>query len=122
MTELSPTATAPKMLSRIVDFIGRHLQCTQEQRIVLALWVIHTHCYSAFFTSPCLDIHSTQKQAGKSICLELLRLLCNKSWLTCGFTSSMLARHVDSESPTLLLDEREATLGSARRPKSPALL
>jgi hypothetical protein len=115
-------STAPEMLSRVVDFIGRHLQCTQEQRIVLALWIIHTHCFTAFFTSPCLDIHSSQKQAGKSICLELLRLLCNKSWPTCGFTSSMLARHVDSESPTLLLDEREATLGSARRAKSPALL
>jgi hypothetical protein len=115
-------STAPDMLSRIVDFIGRHLQCTEEQRIVLALWVIHTHCYSAFFTSPCLDIHSTQKQAGKSICLELLRLLCNRSWLTCGFTSSILAKQVDCARPTLLLDEREATLGSARRAKSPALL
>jgi hypothetical protein len=110
------------MLSRIVNFIGHHLQCTQEQRIVLALWIIHTHCFTAFFTSPCLDIHSSQKQAGKSICLELLSLLCNESWLTCGFTSSILARHVNDEPLTLLLDEREATLGSARRPKSPALL
>jgi hypothetical protein len=114
--------TAPEMLSRVVDFIGRHLQCTEEQRIVLALWIIHTHCFTAFFTSPCLDIHSSQKQAGKSICLELLSLLCNESWLTCGFTSSILARHVNDEPLTLLLDEREATLGSARRPKSPVLL
>jgi hypothetical protein len=115
-------STAPEMLSRVADFIGRHLQCTQEQRIVLALWVIHTHCFTAFFTSPYLDIHSTQKQAGKSICLELLSLLCYDSWLTCGFTSSMLAHHVDCDRLTLLLDEREATLGSARRAKSPALL
>jgi hypothetical protein len=48
--------------------------------------------------------------------------LCNESWLTCGFTSSILARHVNDEPLTLLLDEREATLGSARRPKSPVLL
>jgi hypothetical protein len=122
MTESTPTPTAPEMLSRVVDFIGRHLQCTEEQRIVLALWIIHTHCFTAFFTSPCLDIHSSQKQAGKSICLELLSLLCNESWLTCGFTSSILARHVNDEPLTLLLDEREATLGSARRPKSPVLL
>jgi hypothetical protein len=116
------TTTAPNMLSRIVNFIGRHLQCTEEQRIVLALWIIHTHCYTAFFTSPCLDIHSTQKQAGKSICLELLSLLCNQSWLTCGFTSSILAHRVNCYQFTLLLDEREATLGSARRAKNPALL
>jgi hypothetical protein len=129
MTEFEPSTPEtttfpppPEMLSRVVDFIGHHLQCTQEQRIVLALWIIHTHCFTAFFTSPCLDIHSSQKQAGKSICLELLSLLCNEPWLTCGFTSSILTAHVDSEPPTLLLDEREATLGSARRAKSPALL
>jgi hypothetical protein len=129
MTELEPSTpetTAfpppPEMLSRVVDFIGHHLQCTQEQRIVLALWIIHTHCFTAFFTAPYLDIHSSQKQAGKSICLELLSLLCNESWLTCGFTSSILAQRVNHEPLTLLLDEREATLGSARRPKSPVLL
>ena len=77
MTELEPSTAEtttfpppPEMLSRIVDFIGRHLQCAPEQRVVLALWILHTHCYTAFFTTPCLDIHSIQKQSGKSVCLH----------------------------------------------------
>jgi hypothetical protein len=129
MTEFEPSTPAtttfpppPEMLSRITDFIGRHLQCTPEQRVVLALWILHTHCYSAFFTTPCLDIHSAHKQSGKSVCLQLLRLLCYEPWLTCGLSPSSLAQRVNHGRLTLLLDEREATLGSARRTKNPALL
>jgi hypothetical protein len=129
MTELEPSTPEtttfpppPEMLSRITDFIGRHLQCTPEQRVVLALWILHTHCYSAFFTTPCLDIHSAHKQSGKSVCLQLLRLLCYEPWLTCGLSPSSLAQRVHHGPLTLLLDEREATLGSARRAKNPALL
>src|SRR5947207_8183795 len=73
-------------LTGIMDFLGKFLVCTDEQRLVLALWIMHSYCYAATEHSPYLDIRSTQKQSGKSLCLKLLSLLCRESALTSGFT------------------------------------
>src|SRR5205809_2999413 len=122
-----PVIDGSALLDQVSQFIGRYLQCSEHQRTVMALWILHTHhyCFPAAPFTPYLSIQSTQKQSGKTLCLQLLNLLCDSPALTVGFTTSNLTRRMDTRSsepiPTLLLDECHATLGTRARPKNPAL-
>jgi Protein of unknown function (DUF3631) len=95
-----------KMLDDICAFLARYLQCSQNQRTVLALWILHTWCFAAARSTPYLAIQSSRKLSGKTLCLRLLvkRIHSNPSQL-----------------PTFLLDESPATLGSRGRSRNPKL-
>src|SRR5437016_2902414 len=108
-------------LTGIMGFLGKFLVCTDEQRLVLALWILHSYCYAGAEHSPYLDIRSTQKRSGKSLCLKLLGRLCRKPALTSGFTVAQMASRLNAYHYTLLLDERQDLLGSASRSKNPLL-
>jgi len=97
------------------------LQCSDHQRTVLALWVLHTHCSTAAQVTPYLAIQSAQKQSGKTLCLKLLSLLCDFPALTAGFTANALTRRIDGPISTVLLDECQATVGTRARSKGPVL-
>lgn len=115
------SAEAAILLDKVSRFIGRYLQCSEEQLTVLALWSLHTHCLEAARVTPYLSIQSTEKQSGKSLCLQLLSLLSDGSALTIGFTASSLTQRLDDDISTFLLDECQATLGTRARSKNPAL-
>src|SRR5215472_6403571 len=109
------------LLNQVSQFIGRYLQCSEHQRTVLALWVLHTHITTAAQVTPYLAIQSAQKQSGKTLCLQLLSLLCADPALTSGFTANTLTRRIDGPISTILLDECQATVGTRSRSKAPAL-
>src|SRR5215469_15932522 len=111
-----------QLLQQIIQFLGRYLHCSEHQRTVLALWIFHTHCFPAARVTPYLHIRSQQQQSGKTLCLQLLSLLCERPALTTGFTASTLTHRTDTVTvPTFLLDECQATIGSQARSKNPAL-
>lgn len=110
-----------QLLKEVSAFIGRYLQCSEQQRTVLALWALHTYCLPAAQVTPYLAIRSAEKQSGKSLCLRLLSLLCNHPALTASFTANSLTRRIDDAIPTVLLDECQAILGTRNRGKGPAL-
>lgn len=117
-----PVSTKPDVLSQLSNFIGRYLQCTDHQRTVLALWVLHTYTFPAAQFTPYLSIQSAYKQSGKTLCLQLLGLLCDNPALTSGFSASNIASRMKRQPLcTLLLDECQATLGTRSRPKAPVL-
>jgi hypothetical protein len=111
--ENASASPSSEMLHDVAAFIARYLACTSEQRIVLALWVLHTYCFSAAHSTPYLNIFSTESRCGKSVCLQVLRLLCASPWLAAGVPSSVLIRKITADRPTLLLDQRETLLGAA---------
>jgi putative DNA primase/helicase len=114
--------TESDVLSQVSEFIGRYLHCSDDQRTVMALWVLHTYCLSAAQVTPYLSIQSLHKQSGKTLCLQLLNLLCDHPALTAGFTASTLARRMkEGIVSAVLLDECQATVGTRARSKSPAL-
>jgi len=71
-----PKTPAMDMLASIISFLRKYLVCDQHQLTILALWVVHTWCYDAFPSSTYLDVRSPESQAGKSLLLDLLELLC----------------------------------------------
>lgn len=112
------------MLDEVCAFIARYLQCSESQRTVLALWVLHTWCFAAARSTPYLAIQSSRKLSGKTLCLRLLNLLCPNPALTSGYTPSVLVNRIHThpnDLPTFLLDVSSATLGSRSRSKNPKL-
>jgi hypothetical protein len=74
----------------------------------LALWSVHTHGIAAAEHTPYIHITSAEMRCGKTRLLECLELLVARPWLTGRVTAAVLARKVDAEQPTLLLDELDA--------------
>src|SRR5215470_12083709 len=109
------------LLDQIDRFISRYLECSDSQRMIMAYWVLHTHCHDAAQVTPYLAIQSAEKQSGKSLCLQLLSMIAADSALTTSYTASSLSKRTDDIVPTVLLDEFQATIGTRARSKSPLL-
>jgi len=104
---------ADHMLYRLARFFNQYLSCAPEQAAVLSVWTAHTWCFSAARTTPYLNICSHQKQSGKTLCLELLNLICANSWYATGISPAALIGKITKSRPTALLDECQTIFGSS---------
>jgi hypothetical protein len=95
------------ILQDIVTFVQRFVVLSTNQAEIISLWIIHTYSFEHAETTPYLNIYSPEKRSGKTRLLEVLELLVNKPWFTGHITAAVLARKVDAECPTLLLDESD---------------
>src|SRR5581483_6250186 len=73
-----------KLLVDLEKTISNHLVCTEAQRTVLALWILHTYACSNVFLTPYLNIYSPVEESGKTTCLAILRALCAQPWWAGG--------------------------------------
>ncbi len=96
------------LLDDLAAFIRRFVVVTDAQAAVVALWTVHTHAVDAAETTPYLSIMSAELESGKTRLLEVMDALVARPWLTGRVTAAVLVRKVDSERPTLLLDESDA--------------
>src|SRR2546423_837330 len=97
--------TPAEVLAQVRDFIGKYLVCSDDQRTLLALWVLHTWCYRSFTTTPYLDIRSADQGCGKTICIQVLNVLCRRPWLAAGAPLQSLSEKVLAHDFTILLDD-----------------
>jgi len=113
-TALGPVVSpaGDSILEKLLAFISRFVFLSKSQVVVVALWVVHTFTFESSDATPYLTITSAEKQCGKSRLLEILEILVARPWLTGRVTPAVLARKVDAEKPTLLLDETDASFGS----------
>jgi len=120
---VAPPPSAVSSLDDVLKFLARYLHCSDHQRNLLALWVLHSHCFAAADFTPYLSIYSDKIQSGKTRCLQLLSLLCPNPALTASFATNNLSSriHYSQQRPTFLLDQCHATVGSRRRSKNPVL-
>jgi hypothetical protein len=103
-----------ELLERLVWFIRRYVALSEEQAVLIALWIVHTHALDAADTTPYVNVKSAEKRSGKTRLLEVLSLLAAGSWLTGRVTAAVLVRKVAAEVPALLLDESDAALKGDR--------
>jgi hypothetical protein len=99
------------VLDEIAAFVRRYIVLSEEQVVVVTLWIVHTHVVDALGITPYLAITSPEKESGKTSLLEILALLVARPWLTGSVTAATLARKIDRDRPTLLLDESDAAFG-----------
>jgi hypothetical protein len=95
------------LLKRFV-IVGRH------EATAITLWVMLTYAVAITDCVPYLSITSPEKGSGKTRLLEVLELLVFHPWLTGRTTPAVLARKIDRERPTLLLDEADAAFSGER--------
>ena len=81
---------------------------------VLTLWTLHTHALRYVNTSPRLLFTSAVPGCGKTTALEHLERLCNNTLMSSHATPALIARVVDSQLTTLLLDETDNLLNKGR--------
>jgi hypothetical protein len=106
-TPLVPDDTGT-LLEESTAFVTRYVVLSPAQADAISLWILHTHTLDAADATPYLAITSAEKRCGKTRLLETLELLVNRPWLTGRVTAAVLARKIDAESATLLLDESDA--------------
>ncbi|HTR24848.1 MAG TPA: DUF3631 domain-containing protein [Terriglobales bacterium] len=75
--------------------------------LVIALWLMATHAWTAFDAFPYLVVTSATKRSGKTRLLELLSFVASNSRLVAHISPAALYRTIDAEKPTLLVDEAE---------------
>ncbi len=102
------------LLDALVVFVKRFISLSESQAQVTALWIAHTHTLEAADCTPYLHVSSPEKQSGKTQLLEVCRLLVANPWLTGRVTAAVLARRIEAECPTLLLDESDTAFGGER--------
>lgn len=96
----------------IADVLRKYVVLQTEQTDALALWVLHTYAFDAADCTVYINISSPEATSGKTRLLETLELLVARPWLTGRVTAAVLARKIDAECPTLLLDETDAAFAS----------
>jgi hypothetical protein len=97
------------VLEGIALFVQRFVILSRSQLLVISVWVAHTWAFEASDATPYLAVTSAEMRSGKTRLLEILELLVRSPWRTGRVTSAALARKVESDCPTLLLDEWDAT-------------
>lgn len=89
----------------IATFIGRYVVVDDDKRLIMALWVLHTYCFEVFPQTPYLAINSPERECGKTRLVETLEQVCHRSWSVINPSESVVYRKINSDKPTLLLDE-----------------
>jgi hypothetical protein len=103
-----PPPALSELLTEVSEFIRRYVVLNEHQLTALTLWVLHTHVFDAFDTTPYILVSSPEKQCGKTRLIETLQFLVSKPWQTSNPTVAAFFRKISKEKPTLLLDETDA--------------
>jgi uncharacterized protein DUF3631 len=103
--DLNGEADPSTLLDDVMTYLGRFVVLTNSQKLVVALWVIHTHCIEWVTQTPYLSITSPESECGKSRLMETLELIVRKSWMVIRPSDAVAFRFIHSATPTLLLDE-----------------
>jgi hypothetical protein len=96
------------VLEEITCVLRRNITFSSEhQAVVVALWIAHTHVIDRLNITPYLHITSPVKRCGKSNLLACLKYLTFNAWHVVNPSVAVLYRKIESDCPTLLLDEAD---------------
>lgn len=96
-----------ELLDAIAAMFTRYLALPAHASTALALWVLHTYAFTAWFTSPFLAITSPVKRCGKTLLLIVLGALVPRRLFASNVTPAVLFRTIEKYAPTLLIDEAD---------------
>ena len=93
--------------------IMRHVILPEDAVVALVLWVFTTHNLDVLHVASILALVSPVKRCAKTTLIKILAELVFRPELSCNLTPAVLFRLVDSERPTLLIDEAETFLSKS---------
>jgi hypothetical protein len=109
---VGPVGYKGEVLDRVRTWLGRFILTAHDGDLdLLALWAAHTHLCLETYTTPRLIIDSPVPGSGKTTVLEHLYRLCLRPVQAASLSSpAMLARLLDVELRTILIDEVDRNL------------
>jgi putative DNA primase/helicase len=111
IADAEPAVDGAALLDELAGTIRRHVVLDAAAADAVALWIVHTHAIDAAQISPRLAITSPEKRCGKMTLLMLLSGLVARPALAACISRSALFRTIDSDHPTLLIDEADSMPG-----------
>jgi putative DNA primase/helicase len=103
-----------ELLDQIVREIGRYLALREGEAEVLGIWAAFTHSGDLSFVSPRLWLQSPEPGCGKTTTMNVLYHLVADPLFTVDITTAALFREINRRRRTVLLDEGDALLDSAK--------
>jgi hypothetical protein len=98
----------PNILSLVDGWISMYIEMTPEERLAVALWILHCHVYDQYNITPRLALLSPVNGCGKTTLLILIKLLTPRAKRLDGVSPAALRNLLDSVPPrTILVDEGE---------------
>ena len=93
-------------LDLVISLIERHIAVTEDERLAVALWILHTYVYDRYRESPRLALLSPVNGCGKTTLLSLLLLLVRYGCSTSNTTPAVIYYELDRRPQTTwLIDE-----------------
>src|SRR5262249_40309869 len=73
----APAAGGPEVnvLELVLHLVERYIAITREERLAVALWILHTYVFDRFDITPRLALLSPVRGCGKTVLLILIELL-----------------------------------------------
>jgi Protein of unknown function (DUF3631) len=100
--------SAPEVnpLDLLLALIERHIAITADERLAVALWILHTYVYDRFQNTPRLALLSPVNGCGKTTLLSFLMLLVRYGCSTANTTPAVIYYELERNPlTTWLIDE-----------------
>ena len=114
----SPTATdAPSVnvVDLVLYLLKVHVAVSDEERVAIALWILHTYVFDRFPVAPRLALLSPVRECGKTTLIELIELLVAEAFRTDNVTPAPIYHTLANRRVVVLLDEAD-NLGLLHNP------
>jgi putative DNA primase/helicase len=114
----SPTAAdAPSVnaLDLVLYLLKEHVAVSDEERIVIAAWILHTYVFDRFAVTPRLALLSPVRECGKTTLIELIEQLVAGPFRTDNVTPAPIYHTLATRRAVMLLDEAD-NLGLLHNP------
>src|SRR5262245_57637095 len=93
------------LLDALRAHFKRYVVLPEHADIALALWALNTWTFESFDIAPYLSITSPTRRCGRTVLMTLLYWLCRRGKKSDSMSRPAIYRSVDTERPTLVLDE-----------------
>lgn len=95
-TDEDEPVTPQEMLIAVMDLLREYVWHPDERiYLVVALWILHTHCYRQFRHTPRLIVYAPLSNSGKSTLKTMAKFLSAGGEKLDGATSASLFRDID---------------------------
>jgi hypothetical protein len=106
---------SPNNINQTVDFIAEELQRhiifeNKTHGFAISLWIAGTYLMDNWGLYPKLYINSPERECGKTSLLCMIEAFAYNARMAAAITPSAFYRIIQSEAPTLLIDEADRTL------------
>jgi hypothetical protein len=106
-------ADADSLLRDIILRLRRHIVCTHDDALAIALWIMFAWVHDEVAThSPILDITSAEPESGKSTTLGLISFLAPRCLPSVDISEAALFRSIELWAPSFAIDEFDTVLAS----------